>query len=166
MRRAWGDDSGHFRFAPKATLSHPEVARRYGPICDIRYRTPQAKKRVYTEFRLIDLEDFLGILRAESKRLACVVTIRQRGTIMTTIKAQLSSFELETRYEAAARSGLGRRYFHALWLLSSGYEVDEVAVDIVVLTALGAGADQTLQRGRCRGAWQTSVSITERGRRS
>ena len=48
------------------------------------------------------------------------------GTIMTIIKVQLSSFELETRYEAAA-DPVGKRYFHALWLLSSGYEVDEVA---------------------------------------
>ena len=44
---------------------------------------------------------------------------------MTTIKAQLSSFELETRYEAAA-DPVGKNHFHALWLLSSGYEVDEV----------------------------------------
>lgn len=52
--------------------------------------------------------------------------IRQRSTIMTTIKAQLSGFELETRYEAAA-DPVGKSHFHALWLLSSGYEVDEVA---------------------------------------
>ena len=45
---------------------------------------------------------------------------------MTTIKAQLSSFELETRYEAAA-DPVGESHFHALWLLSCGYEVDEVA---------------------------------------
>jgi transposase len=45
---------------------------------------------------------------------------------MTIIKAQLSSFELETRYEAAA-DPVGKRHFHALWLWSSGYEVDEVA---------------------------------------
>jgi hypothetical protein len=45
--------------------------------------------------------------------------IRQRSTIMTTIKAQLSSFELETRYEAAA-DPVGKSHFHALWLLSSG----------------------------------------------
>ena len=45
---------------------------------------------------------------------------------MTTIKAQLSSFELEARYEAAA-DPIAKRHFHALWLLSSGYEVEEVA---------------------------------------
>jgi len=36
--------------------------------------------------------------------------IRQRGTIMTTIKAQLSGFELETRYEAAA-DPVGKRSY-------------------------------------------------------
>jgi hypothetical protein len=45
---------------------------------------------------------------------------------MTTIKGQLSSFELETRYEAAA-DPVGKSHLHALWLLSSGYEADEVA---------------------------------------
>ncbi len=45
---------------------------------------------------------------------------------MTTIKGQLSSFELETRYEAAA-DPVEKSHFHALWLLYSGYEVDEVA---------------------------------------
>ena len=45
---------------------------------------------------------------------------------MTTIKAHLSSVELETRYEAAA-DPVAKSHFHALWLLSTGYEVDEVA---------------------------------------
>ncbi len=45
---------------------------------------------------------------------------------MTTIKTHLSSSELETRYEAAA-DPVGKSHFHALWLLSCGYEVDEVA---------------------------------------
>ena len=45
---------------------------------------------------------------------------------MTTIKAQLSSFELEARYEAAA-DPIAKSHFHTLWLLSSGYEVEEVA---------------------------------------
>jgi transposase len=43
-----------------------------------------------------------------------------------TSKARLSSFELEARYEAAA-DPVAKSHFHALWLLSSGYEVDEVA---------------------------------------
>lgn len=45
---------------------------------------------------------------------------------MTTINAHLSSFELEARYEAAA-DPVAKSHFHTLWLLSSGYEVDEVA---------------------------------------
>jgi transposase len=45
---------------------------------------------------------------------------------MTTIKAQLSSLELEARYEGAA-DPIAKSHFHALWLLSSGYEVEEVA---------------------------------------
>ena len=45
---------------------------------------------------------------------------------MTTIKAHLSSVALEARYEAAA-DPVGKSHFHALWLLSCGYEVEEVA---------------------------------------
>ncbi|MPZ57577.1 MAG: helix-turn-helix domain-containing protein, partial [Rhizobiales bacterium] len=45
---------------------------------------------------------------------------------MTTIRAHLSSVELEARYEAAAEP-VAKSHFHALWLLSSGYEADEVA---------------------------------------
>jgi transposase len=42
------------------------------------------------------------------------------------IKAHLKSFELEARYEAAA-DPVAKSHFHALWLLSLGYEADEVA---------------------------------------
>ena len=66
---------------------------------------------------------------------------------MTTMKAQLSSIELEARYKAAA-DPISKSHFHALWLLSCGYEVEEVAELLLRLGALGAGADQTLQRGR------------------
>ena len=45
---------------------------------------------------------------------------------MTTIKAHLSCIELEARYKKAV-DPVGKSHFHALWLLSSGYEVDEVA---------------------------------------
>jgi len=45
---------------------------------------------------------------------------------MTTIKAHLSSAELEARYKTAV-DPIGKSHFHALWLLSCGYEVDEVA---------------------------------------
>jgi transposase len=45
---------------------------------------------------------------------------------MTTIKVHLGSRELEARYEAAAEP-IAKSHFHALWLLSLGYEVAEVA---------------------------------------
>ena len=45
---------------------------------------------------------------------------------MTTIKAHLSSVELEACYKTAV-DPIGKSHFHALWLLSSGYEVEEVA---------------------------------------
>ena len=45
---------------------------------------------------------------------------------MTTIHAQLSSVELEARYEAAA-DPVAKSHFHALWLVSCGYEIEEVA---------------------------------------
>src|SRR5215470_16699805 len=45
---------------------------------------------------------------------------------MTTIKAYLSSGELEAHYKSAV-DPIGKSHFHALWLLSCGYEVDEVA---------------------------------------
>src|SRR6266446_2047399 len=45
---------------------------------------------------------------------------------MTTRIAQLGSSELEARYEGAA-DPVAKSHFHALWLLSSGYEVEEVA---------------------------------------
>jgi transposase len=45
---------------------------------------------------------------------------------MTRIKERLSGIELEARYEAAA-DPVAKSHFHALWLLSSGYEVEEVA---------------------------------------
>jgi hypothetical protein len=45
---------------------------------------------------------------------------------MTTIKAHLSRVELEARYKAAV-DPIGKSHFHAVWLLSCGYEVEEVA---------------------------------------
>ena len=44
---------------------------------------------------------------------------------MTSIAVHLSSFELEGCYEAAA-DAVAKSHFHALWLLSLGYEVEEV----------------------------------------
>ena len=45
---------------------------------------------------------------------------------MATINAGLSRSELEARYEAAG-DPVAKSHFHAVWLLSCGYEVDEVA---------------------------------------
>jgi len=45
---------------------------------------------------------------------------------MTTISAHLSVAELEGRYKAAAEP-IAKSHFHALWLLVSGYEIDETA---------------------------------------
>ena len=45
---------------------------------------------------------------------------------MTTIKTHLSSVELEARYEAAV-DPVAKSHFHALWLLSCGYDLEEVA---------------------------------------
>ena len=45
---------------------------------------------------------------------------------MTTIKPHLGSVELEGRYETAVEP-IAKSHFHALWLLSLGYDVDEVA---------------------------------------
>lgn len=45
---------------------------------------------------------------------------------MAMINAHLSSVELEERYEAAA-DPIAKSHFHAVWLVSLGYEVEEVA---------------------------------------
>jgi transposase len=45
---------------------------------------------------------------------------------MTTIKCHLSTGELEARYETA-RDAVAKSHFHALWLLSKGLEIEEVA---------------------------------------
>lgn len=43
-----------------------------------------------------------------------------------TIEAHLTSGELEGRYETASEP-IAKSHFHALWLLSLGYDIDEVA---------------------------------------
>jgi transposase len=45
---------------------------------------------------------------------------------MTRLKPHLSSIELEAGYKAAG-DPIAKSHFHALWLLSSGYEIDEIA---------------------------------------
>jgi hypothetical protein len=45
---------------------------------------------------------------------------------MTAIKEHASGIELEARYKTAT-DPVAKSHFHALWLLSSGYEIGEVA---------------------------------------
>ena len=45
---------------------------------------------------------------------------------MTAIKPHLSSADLERRYETATEP-IAKSHFHALWLLSRGYDIDETA---------------------------------------
>jgi hypothetical protein len=45
---------------------------------------------------------------------------------MAAIKRHLSGVELEARYKAAS-DPVAKSHFHALWLLSSGYEVETIA---------------------------------------
>jgi transposase len=45
---------------------------------------------------------------------------------MTAIKSHLSAAELECRYETAAEP-IAKSHFHALWLLSRGYDIEETA---------------------------------------
>ena len=45
---------------------------------------------------------------------------------MTALTSHLSAADLEARYEAAA-DPVSKSHFHAIWLLSSGYAVTEVA---------------------------------------
>jgi len=45
---------------------------------------------------------------------------------MTAIKPHLSAAELEHRYETASEP-IAKSHFHALWLLSRGYDIEETA---------------------------------------
>src|SRR5262245_10801014 len=45
---------------------------------------------------------------------------------MTAINPHLSAAELEQRYKAAGEP-IAKSHFHALWLLSQGYDIDETA---------------------------------------
>jgi transposase len=64
--------------------------------------------------------------KSGSKRLAFSVMIRRRISVMAAVKAHLSRSGLEARYKGADEA-IARSHFHALWLLASGYEVEEVA---------------------------------------
>jgi transposase len=46
--------------------------------------------------------------------------------IMTTIKPHLPAAELERRYKTAVEP-IAKSHFHALWLLSQGYDIEETA---------------------------------------
>jgi transposase len=52
--------------------------------------------------------------------------IRRRGTIMTAIRLHVSAAELEHRYKTASEP-IAKSHFHALWLLTRGYSIDQVA---------------------------------------
>jgi transposase len=52
--------------------------------------------------------------------------IRVWGQDMTTLELHLRTEELEARYETAG-DPIAKSHFHALWLLSKGYDLDEVA---------------------------------------
>jgi hypothetical protein len=45
---------------------------------------------------------------------------------MIAIKSHLSTAELEHRYKTASES-IAKSHFHALWLLTRGYSIDQVA---------------------------------------
>ena len=45
---------------------------------------------------------------------------------MTSIKPHLSVKALEARYETASEP-IGKSHFHAIWLLASGYSVEQVS---------------------------------------
>ena len=51
---------------------------------------------------------------------------RKGHEIMTAIEQHLTTVELEQRYETASEP-IAKSHFHALWLLSRGYDIDEVA---------------------------------------
>jgi hypothetical protein len=52
--------------------------------------------------------------------------IRDGSAVMAAIKEHLSGVELEGRYKGAS-DPVAKSHFHALWLLSSGYEVETIA---------------------------------------
>jgi hypothetical protein len=51
---------------------------------------------------------------------------RSGGAIMTAIRPHLSIAELEQAYRTATEP-IAKSHFHALWLLSRGYDIEETA---------------------------------------
>ena len=83
---------------------------------------------------------------------------------MTTMVGHLSNEELEARYEAAA-DPVAKSHFHALWLLSCGYEVEEVGATCRSRRAgFGRCSNATTRAVPRRSA--TNVSTTEPSRPS
>ena len=48
------------------------------------------------------------------------------GPVMTAVQSHLSTAELEHRYKTASEA-IAKSHFHALWLLTRGYSIDQVA---------------------------------------
>lgn len=81
---------------------------------------------------------------------------------MATIPAHLSMSEIDAGRRAAA-DPVAKSHFHALWLWSSGYEVEEVAELMLFSTRwVRALVKHTTRAGRIRSA--TSASTTDRTR--
>ena len=79
---------------------------------------------------------------------------------MTALTSHLSAAGLEARYETAA-DPVSKSHFHAIWLLSSGHTVTEVAA----ILSLGSAAPQATTN-RDRTAWATGGGATARRPRS
>jgi len=84
---------------------------------------------------------------------------------MMTINAQLSSGELEACYETAA-DPIAKSHFHALWLLSSGYEIEEVAELLSFSTRWVRSLINRYNAGGPKALGDPSGCTTERSRRS
>lgn len=87
---------------------------------------------------------------------------------MTVIAAHLNSRDLEASYETAA-DPVAKRHFHALWLLSCGYEVEEVAELLSFSTRwvwqlirrYNAGGPEQLGDQRCQNGTVPSILTPE-----
>src|SRR6516162_6745840 len=83
---------------------------------------------------------------------------------MTAIKLHLSSEELEARYESAS-DPIEKSHFHAVWLLSLGYAVKEVAELLSFSTRWGHQLIKRYNEGGPSGL-AISALITAPNRRS
>ena len=76
---------------------------------------------------------------------------------MTTIKSHPSTLELEGRDETAA-DPVGKRHFHAVWLLSKGLEIDEVA-ELLSLSTRWLAQFHKLKSVHDQRGWDALVAI-------